>query len=259
MKRLAFALTLLTAANGFARPLTDAEEVSLANKLQFESPERQVLCLDEDLARHPEIEHSMRFLSHVGMLDKDNCTNLNDDSTGMKKRLLRLVQKNAQAYTVEAALRPMGRYELVYRTSSLAVVEETRDVRVYGISQDSRDYLKTAGLVLGSVVLGNVLSNQIYAGEADKKKHAVVGGAIAVGATAASLGLAYIIPDETLSPTWKKLLIGCSGFIASTIAGIGKEVSDARDRTRHTVDRHDAYATSIGGGVGLGCVYSTKF
>jgi hypothetical protein len=121
-------------------------------------------------------------------------------------------------------------------------------------------YLPTASIVVGSVVLGNILNDKVlYPGEDDKTKHARVGGAISIGSTLGALYLAHAIPDEKLSPKLKKLLVGCSGFILSTLAGAGKEVYDSRHPQKHTKDVHDFYATAVGGGLGLGCSYSFKF
>ena len=43
------------------------------------------------------------------------------------------------------------------------------------------------------------------------------------------------------------------------MAGALKESYDSRHSDRHTADVHDAYATSLGGGAGLGCIYSYAF
>lgn len=130
----------------------------------------------------------------------------------------------------------------------------------YGHSSTLNTYLPTATVVIGSVVLGNLLSDHVlYSGQEDKSKHARVGGAISVASTLTSLYLAHHISDERLSPTMKKVLVGCSGFILSTLAGAAKEVYDGRKPHKHTKDIHDFYATSVGGGLGLGCSYSFKF
>ena len=126
-------------------------------------------------------------------------------------------------------------------------------------SDNDPHYLAYSSVVFGSIVLGNVATRSLYKDEDDKLKHAYAGGALSATATLASLGLAYYIPDDKISPVVKKLLIGCSGFLVSTAAGALKEGYDSLHRDRHTADFHDAYATSLGGGAGVGCVYSFNF
>lgn len=184
---------------------------------------------------------------------------LSVDETGAKKRLLESVKKYSNSYTIEAVKKPKNTFDMVYHANYSEDIVFDKDFLNTKYQSNRSDYLKYGSVVLGSVVVGNVATRHLYAGEEDKKKHALVGGAISAGATVASMGIAYLIPDEKLSPVWKKLLIGCSGFLASSVAGILKEGYDSRHRDRHTVDAHDAFATSLGGGAGVGCVYSVKF
>lgn len=239
-----------------------SEDVVLLNRMNHEAPERQFLCIDDELMRHEKISMKVKTLDYLGAFDRNFCTDLNNDRTGLKHKLYEEVVKVRPAINVQASSRPNGRYD-VYMVATETGFQQLNDreteAEFLELSLDRKDYLKIGSVVLGSIVVGNYASNSFYENQLDKREHAIYGGAIAAGATGASLAAAFLIPDSRLSPAMKKLLVGCSGFIASALAGVAKEVLDTRDRRRHTVDKHDAFATALGGGAGAGCAYTWTF
>lgn len=222
----------------------------LERSLRSYTPYKEIFCLPENFETDHEIQDEIDLLKEMGQINENLCIDLNHDPTGHKEKLYSMIMKNTSSVEISAKTSKFDEYAVIYTPTS------NRDG--FDFRKES-DYLKTSTVVLGSIIIGNLASDHFYQGQNDKYYHSRTGGLISASATAGALAAAYFVPDSRLNPKLKKLLIGCSGFVASTLAGVVKEAMDSRDRARHTVDRHDIYATSMGGGMGIGCVYSVTF
>lgn len=100
---------------------------------------------------------------------------------------------------------------------------------------------------LVQVAAGSTINERLYAGQHDKKLHSNYGGAISLAGS--SLGY-FVVKNSNYSKKQSEQIVRYSGPLASLTIGILKEVLyDARNRDSHTVDKHDALATAIGGGI----------
>ncbi len=238
----------------------------LISKASTEPPERHRLCLDREILLTEKAQEMFERVKYFNNLDLDNCTTLEEDKTGFSLKLYNELLSQNMVMDVAIAERPNGRYELLVSPShKTATTTENEDHHIENTfsnfkSRENEKYLKSTVVVLGSILIGNLISRKVlYKNQHDKTLHAHGGSLLAVGTTALAIATAYYIPDKVMSPKAKNMLIGCSGFIVSTLVGLGKEVLDSRDRKKHTVDAHDFLATSIGGGGGLSCVYTVTF
>lgn len=237
-----------------------SEDYRLIQLTHHQDPERKILCLTDEQLSHPDIAGKANFLKRIGAMDAKNCTNMSEDEIGFKKKIYQAAIKQNPILDLALAPRPNGRYELIITpTAPTDRSAQTIGELAQHQRQDRHDYLKLSAVVIGSIVVGNLASDRYYNNAQDKVYHARYGGAMSAAATVTATAAAFIIADTDISPTIKKLLIGCSGFMISTLAGVTKEILDMRDRTKNTVDGHDALATSLGGGMGVGCAYYTTF
>ena len=254
MKLTLFALLLISLQ------VYGSEVDRLVRLTYFQDPERKILCLTDEQLMNPDISGKAAFLKRIGAMDEKNCTNMCEDEIGFKKKIYQAAIKENPMIDLAIAERPHGRYELIM-TPTAPTDRSAQTIGELALQQrqDRHDYLKLSAVVIGSIVVGNLASDRYYNNAQDKVYHARYGGAMSAAATVTATAAAFIINDTDISPTIKKLLIGCSGFMISTLAGVTKEFLDMRDRKNHTVDAHDALATSLGGGMGLGCAYYTTF
>lgn len=104
-----------------------------------------------------------------------------------------------------------------------------------------KDASEIAIAVGASTLVAGILAKQVYAGEQDKFLHATTGSLIASAATL----LAYY--GLKVSKNRATLI----GFATSVAVALLKEYAfDASNRDNHTVDIHDAKATTMGGATG---------
>lgn len=236
------------------------ESIELIQRTHFQEPERKILCLSAEQLENPQVTNKANFLKRIGAMDENNCTNMSEDEVGFKKHIYQAALQADPFIEVAIAARPHGCYEVILTPTKPLDERASTFIELANTQKKHRsDYLKTSAIVLGSVVIGNLASDYSYGQAQDKILHARYGGAMSVAATFSATAAAFLISDSDMSPTMKKLLIGCSGFMISTLAGVTKEFLDSRDSQNHTVDAHDALATSLGGGAGIGCAYSMTF
>lgn len=84
-------------------------------------------------------------------------------------------------------------------------------------------------------------------------------GGLTTGTTYLLLETAGLGDKLGMTAKEKKRAIVLSGPIMGTIAGILKEIYDDRNRKKHTVDTHDAVATSLGSGIVIPIVVNFAF
>lgn len=193
----------------------------LMRSLSKYPPQQEIFCLPSKIL-NAQIKYEIDFITHIGEIDKNRCMDLSDDPSGRKLHIYRTILDETS--TLEIAAKDFGHnnYAVVYTPSS-----------------GDNEFLKTSSVVLGSIMIGNLAADRFYEDQSDKYYHSRAGGLISGTTTAGALIAAYFIPDSRLNPKLKKLLIGCSGFIVSTLAGVVKETLDSRDPSSHSVDKHD--------------------
>lgn len=96
-------------------------------------------------------------------------------------------------------------------------------------------------------IIGTIISREQYGNVKDKNLHAYVGMPISVGAST----VAYLlVKDSDTKQDTKKQIISAAGPLSGLIIGVLKEVLYDKQRpNKHTVDKHDAYATGAGAGM----------
>lgn len=95
-------------------------------------------------------------------------------------------------------------------------------------------FLGTTVRTTAGIATADWVTRQLYPGQSDKRKHAVVGGAIAgVGG------------GITIALTHNNWVGALTGLALGTVAGAAKEIRD-KITGNGTPDRHDFYATVLG-------------
>lgn len=124
---------------------------------------------------------------------------------------------------------------------SASAIAIAAPIIAHRLTQPSMKALSTPG-VLGttaaagmSLVASDWLSQKLYPGQADKRKHALVGG-----------GIAAVGSGITLAITKNRLTGALTGIGLAVVAGAGKEIYD-KVSGKGTPDRHDFYITALGG------------
>ncbi len=213
-----------------------------------------VFCyqLSSDPAKK-EMNEEFKLLDVMGVFDSNGCVieaKRNEATDGLlKKFIAKNVGDNVNIY---ASVDPVTkRANVIYSNSA--------DKKYIDTALTTKDKWQIGGLAVGSIAIGAIMTENLYKGQDDKKKH-WRGGAMISGATT---GIAYLVLETAglgdklgLSKNQKKALIMLSGPIMGTIAGIFKEYRDTKDRAHHTVDVNDAIATSLGAG---GAIFSIAF
>ena len=123
----------------------------------------------------------------------------------------------------------------------------TSQLYAYEPAPKSSQLSAYASEVLISTGAGYLISKHRYEGQQDKELHSQFGSMISLGTTS----LAYfMVKDSQFSEKQQINIVRYSGPILSLAVGVLKEiVYDQVNKQRHTADKHDAFATVIGGGM----------
>ena len=135
---------------------------------------------------------------------------------------------------------------------SAAAIALAAPIIAHRLTQPSIKAFSTPG-VLGTTAAAGVtlaasdwLSQKLYPGQTDKRKHALVGG-----------GIAAIGSGVTLAITKNRLTSALTGIGLAVVAGAGKEIYD-KVSGKGTPDRHDFYITALGG-IAVGASFTIPF
>lgn len=211
-------------------------------------------CFDPSLhSEKKELIEDFKMLDAIGLIDKNNCLIEKNRNEGNEALVSSFIKKNlAGSLNVYATQNPKTKeVNLVYTNSE--------SKRFVDTALSSKDKWQIAGYSATAIALGALVSETAYKGQADKRSHWIMGASISgltTGATYLVLETAGVGDKLNLSKSTKKKLIMLSGPIMGTIAGILKEAYDSKHRNKHTVDVHDAAATSLGAG---GLMFTVTF
>lgn len=253
--------TTLFAEDSFVDCLSAESEIMSSEKdvlpisgVAIDSKSEFVFCYD--LKANPnnkELNEEFKLLDTMGIFDEQGCVidqkRIESDDLLLKKFIEKNVSENVNIYAV---VHPVSK-----RTN--IVYSNTNNTNFVNGALSTKDKWHIAGFSVSSIAVGALISEKIYAGQADKRKHWMVGATISgvtTGATYFLLETAGLGDKLGLSKNQKKILIMLSGPIVGTLAGILKEGLDSRNKKNHTVDINDAAATSLGAG---GAMFALTF
>jgi|GEM_PF-3304514 len=205
------------------------------------------MCFDpKDYKTNKALLEDYKLLDTLGAFDEDSCLKAQRPPE-LESLITKFIEANLefQKLSMVATVDP--------ETNSVSVIyTNSTDAGFRQNALTTRDTLQIAGGTIGGIVIGAVLSERLYPGEADKRKHWIYGAAI----TGITSGVTYFVLEKTtlldglnLSRQAKKNIITYSGPLMSLIVGVAKELLyDKRRPNNHTVDGNDAAATALGGG-----------
>lgn len=151
MKTFFAVLMLIQVTFSFA-----ASDEALEKSLGYNSRKKEILCLPENYHSDYEIEEEIKLLKYLGQIDEKFCMDLSHDPTGHKKKLYGMVVKSSSTMEISAQSLNSKEVALVYSPTS--------DHKGFVFEKDNNGYLKTSAVVLGSIVLGNIISDAAYNG-----------------------------------------------------------------------------------------------
>ncbi|NOT78608.1 MAG: hypothetical protein HOP07_06345 [Bacteriovoracaceae bacterium] len=234
--------------------MNSEKDVLPISGLTIDSKSEFVFCYDINAdPNRKELNEEFKLLDTMGVFDQQGCVidqkRIESVDLLLKKFIAKNVSENVSIYAV---VHPVSkRANLVY--------SNTDNTNFVNGALSTKDKWQIAGFSAGSIAIGALISEKIYAGQADKRKHWMVGATISgvtTGATYFLLESAGLGDKLGLSKNQKKFLIMLSGPIVGTLAGIVKEGLDSRNKKKHTVDINDAAATSLGAG---GAMFAITF
>lgn len=215
-------------------------------------------CVDpKNYAHNKELDEDYKLIRVMGYFDDKNCLKDSYKNSANEAFITTFIQKNLEQKPINvfAKFSPdQTEMQLLYSTST--------DQKIADTALTSKDKWQIAGVNAGAIAIGALVSEKVYAGEADKRKHWMVGAAasgLTTGTTYLLLETAGIGDKLGLSKTAKKNIITYSGPVMALLLGIAKEVYDSKHKNKHTVDAHDALATGLGGGLVIPLVVKFTF
>lgn len=230
--------------------LTEAlPEVKLPSiGLGLDVPVTTQFCFD--IKKNKEMLIDFEELKSLKVFDESNCAYPDEVAFEHKNKLMLFMLKVMEKSPMNVySLTPKGVSDENYSPKKLLFTNMGED----GQKLTVKDTLKIAGVTAGSIFIGTLASREIYKGDAyaDKRKHEMSGAVISVAGT----GLGYLaietfgIGDRLkLSKRSRKCAITATGGLMLLLAAAGKEAYDKTKPTKHTVDKHDFFSTSLGGG-----------
>lgn len=207
--------------------------------------------------KQKELIEEYKILDVSGAIDSDGCIKEEAKLGNLSGMINDFIKKNIEVMPVKMLIGVDDKNDSV--RLNFAVQSEKK---FESTSLSTKDKWQIAGLSSAGIVAGALVSEAMYKGQEDKRKHWMVGATIsgvATGTTYLVLETAGLGDKLGMSAKAKKRAILLSGPIMGTIAGILKEVYDDRNRKKHTVDAHDAAATSLGAGVVVPIVVNFAF
>lgn len=263
-------LTISLLAPTFAREVNCLGEKVLAENHMplVQMPDMQKLvgpevvetkfCVDpKNYKNNKELNEDYKMISVLGYFDEKNCLKETYKNSANEEFITKFIQKNLEQKPINvfAKFSPdQSEMQLLYSTST--------DKKMADSALTSKDKWQIAGASAGAIAIGALVSEKVYAGEADKRKHWMVGAAasgLTTGTTYLLLETAGVGDKLGLSKTAKKNIITYSGPVMALLLGIAKEVYDSKHKNKHTVDAHDALATGLGGGLVIPLVVTFTF
>lgn len=231
-------------------PMADISDSKiLITDMVFDEKTETIFCFDPEVLKSDKsMLEQFKIMDSVGLFDKNNCLIEKNRNANNEEMINRFIQKNLENnLQVFAVKNPENkRVNLIYTNSE--------DKKFADSALTSRDKWHIAGFSAGSIAVGALMSEAIYKGQPDKRKHWMVGATISgltTGATYMVLETAGVGDKLGLSKNTKKALVMLSGPIMGTIVGILKEVYDSKHKKSHTSDINDAAATSLGAGAAI--------
>lgn len=153
--------------------LNTPQEEILISDMVFDEKMEMAFCFDPhanqgDLA----LMEEFKLLESSGLFDKNNCLiekNKNESNEGtINKFIQKNLDKKLQVY---ASVNPKNqRVNLIYSNSE--------NKNFIDSALNSKDKWQIAGFSTASIALGALVSEQLYKGEADKRKHWIMGATI---------------------------------------------------------------------------------
>jgi hypothetical protein len=239
------ALTI-TQSYGQETPVDCSEDES---ELVINEKTETKFCFDPKATQNnKELVEDFEMLNLIGLFDKDHCLIEKNRKPDNEALVTRFLQKNLEGKVqVFAVTHPeMAQVNLLYTNSENAKFIKN--------ALSAQDKWQIAGYSAASIAVGALVSEKVYEGQADKRKHWMVGATL----SGLTTGTTYLLLEKTglgnrlnLSAKAKKNIIMFSGPIMGTVLGIMKEVYDTKHKNKHTPDIHDAAATSLGAGIGI--------
>lgn len=215
-------------------------------------------CVDPiNYKNNKELEEDFKLIKVMGYFDDKNCLKDSYKNSANDQFITKFIQKNLEQKPINvfAKFSPdQSEMQLLYSTSS--------DKKMADSALTTKDKWQIAGASAGAIAIGALVSEKVYAGEADKRKHWMVGAAasgLTTGTTYLLLETAGVGDKLGLSKTAKKNIITYSGPVMALLLGIAKEVYDSKHKNKHTVDGNDALATGLGGGLVIPLVVKFTF
>lgn len=195
-----------------------------------------------------ELLDDFEMLKSVGMVDSNNCLNTNQENEENRQYASKFIQK-----ALEGQVQIYATTKTDSNSASL-IYTNSEDKKFIDNAFSSREKWKIAGYSTAGIAVGALVSEKVFKGEADKRKHWMVGATI----SGLTTGTTYFLLESkglgnkmNLSKKAKENIIMYSGPIVGTVIGILKEVYDSKNKKKHTPDLKDAVATSLGAGVSV--------
>lgn len=240
--------------------------------LAFQTPTETRFCVDAKTydsknKEQKELLESYKLLDSLNVFDEKSCIK-EEAKLGVHSTLIAsFIKQNLEVMPINVVVNQVDNankseeLKIHYAVSSLNDFTKKSN-RELDTKLSAKDKWQLAGVTTSGIVVGALVSEKLYKGQEDKRKHWMV-GAVASGVTS---GATYFLLEEAglgdklgLSKKQKKYAIALSGPIMGTILGIAKEVYDSHYPKKHTVDKHDALATSLGGGLVIPLVVNFAF
>lgn len=236
--------------NSFDAITAALPQVAVPDLFKTQVKESQ-FCVDYKMynVSHPkqkDLLETYKLLDVSGVIDNNGCI-VEGAKEGVHASMIsKFMKENLENMPVNMMIGVDDKSETVRLNLSVQSEKKFETTKL-----STTDKWQIAGLSTAGIVAGALVSEAMYKGQADKRKHWMVGAAI----SGASTGTAYLLLETAglgdrlgMSAKEKKRAILFAGPIMGTIAGILKEVYDDRNRKKHTVDANDAAATSLGAG-----------
>ncbi|AUN98663.1 hypothetical protein DOM21_07790 [Bacteriovorax stolpii] len=235
--------------------------------ITFDNAVKADFCFDPKAGK--EYVKEFEALKAVHIFGENNCADPEKLSADEQIKLTRFMMKVMEEKPLNLySLTPPGVVDENYAPKKLVFSNVQTDKTVFNFKDANRltgtDVFKIGGVIVGSSLVGTVMSRQIYKGSefADKRKHEMAGALINL----AGSGVAYVAIETmglgnklNLSKHARKCAVTATGSLMLFVAAAGKEAYDKTKPKKHTVDANDFVATVLGGGAGAPFIVSCGF